>query len=237
MNRHRIGKGYYALESSPDETEREDDEQVERAFESAFSVPSERIRVLLTKSDPVVDVDRHVLATRALDLTTAQLIRLKRYAQWRMRSLGRKAAGRTYEDLLSEALTATISGERTWRKGVDLCHHLLGAMRSISSGWRQKREVEVHLESELDEPNERGLSRSLEQAATHLDPERIVAAKEELEKVRKLFAKDAVALEVLELLAMGYTESEIRDQLQLSNKEYGAAVKRIRRTLSLRYGA
>ena len=167
-------------------------------------------------------------------LTPGQLLRLKKYAQWRMKALGRKAAGRTYEDLLSEALTATISGHRGVRPGLDLCEHLIGAMRSISTSWRAKCEIDLYLESELPGPPDESAG-PIENAATTLDPERILAAKEELARIRKAFAKDGVALEVLDGLGMGCTADEIQAHLRISADEYGAATKRIRRKLQMMF--
>jgi DNA-directed RNA polymerase specialized sigma24 family protein len=173
--------------------------------------------------------NRELTAVRSL--TLLQFIRLRRFARWRMRGLGRKAAGRNDEDLLSEAITATIAGDRTWREGVDFYQHLLGAMRSISTSWHQKHEVDLYLESELQQTADDSRE-PLDRVVTTLDPERILTAKEELQHIRELFAKDAVASRIVELLAMGWTAEQICAQLQMSARAYGAAIKRIRRTLS-----
>src|SRR5579859_2819765 len=60
------------------------------------------------------------------ELTNPELLRLKRFARWRLRSLGRKSLGRNEHDLLYEAVTSTVAGKRTWRQGIDLCRHLMG---------------------------------------------------------------------------------------------------------------
>ena len=235
MNRHRIGKGYYAFESTFLRPGTEERGGVAKAFDAAFSFPAEELNVVISQREPATGLDPQLLADELAELTTAQLLRLKRYAQWRMRGLGRKAAGRSYEDLISEALTATICGDRTRRENLDLCQHLLGAMRSISSRWHEKRQLDIYLESELEDPDERSVARGSEHAITDLDPERILAGKELLANIRKLFSKDPIALNVLDLLALGYTETEIRGQVQISKCQYGAATKRIRRILAARY--
>jgi hypothetical protein len=71
-------------------------------------------------------------------MPAAQLLRLQKFATWRMRSLGDRTAGRGPEDLLSEAITVTLTGQRVWKEGIDFCTHLMGAMRSISSSWREQ---------------------------------------------------------------------------------------------------
>src|SRR5882762_4359705 len=168
-----------------------------------------------------------------LFLTTAELLRLEHYARWRIRWLGRKALGRDERDLLQEAITATVTGKRVWKEDVDLCLHLLGAMRSISSSWHEKKGDE-YLESELAEP---GQETPLDRAATTEDPERILRAKERLEEVKRLFAQDAAASKIIKLLGFGHTAKEIQTQLGLSLREFGAATKRIRRKLEWWHGS
>jgi DNA-directed RNA polymerase specialized sigma24 family protein len=161
-------------------------------------------------------------------LTRAQLVRLKRFAQWRIRGLGPKALGRSAEDLLGEAICATASGQRIWNDEVDFSAHLLGAMRSISTNWHEKV-GEEYLESELTQEGGEGpFSRS---AVTNLDPERILQAKETLETVLGLFSKDDTALRIIQLLALGYSSAEIRAKLSITAQVFGAATKRIRRKL------
>ncbi len=162
-----------------------------------------------------------------LSLSPSELLRLESYAQWRVRWLGRKALGRNENDLLGEAITATVTGQRVWTERVDFCSHLLGAMRSISTSWHEKI-GEEYLESELAKP---GVETPLDRPITTVDPERILRAKERLEQVRQMFANDAVASQVIELLGVGYTGKEIQSQLGLSARGYGAVAKRIRRKL------
>ena len=168
-----------------------------------------------------------------LALTPVELLKLKRYARWRTRLVARKARGRDEKDLLGEAVTATVSGKRVWRKEIGLCSHLLGAMRSISSSWCET-EGEEYLESELVRPENE--TSPLDQAVTSIDPERILRAKERLEQIRRLFAKDEPASQVIELMALGHTAKEIQSLLGMSEQDCGAAAKRIRRKLDLWYG-
>jgi hypothetical protein len=41
-------------------------------------------------------------------LTPGELLKLKNSAAWRVRGLGRASCGRTWEDLLSEAMLSTL---------------------------------------------------------------------------------------------------------------------------------
>jgi len=164
-------------------------------------------------------------------LTPAQLIRLKWYAQWRIKWLGRNAAGRTSENLLSEAMTATMSGASAWREGVDFCQHLLGAMSGISCDWHENSTLGGRLEPEFERPSTQVPGPSDQNPVT-LDAVRDVQI-EDLETIRKLFAGDMIESRVLDLLAAGFTAYEIRAGLRLTNDEYSEAVRRVRRKLGL----
>ena len=66
-----------------------------------------------------------------------------------------------------------------------------------------------------------------------MDPERSLRAKEVLEQIMKLFEveADAAALQVIELLGLGYTAKEIQEELAMSPLEVAATIKRIKRRL------
>ena len=194
------------------------------------------------KAKPPKAVPAEQIATReeidqAIErLTEAELVRLQKFAAWRIRGLGRGALRREGDDLLSEALTATIAGAegsdsgRRWNKKVDFIKHLLEAMRSISHHWKEQfDEQEARLESEIlvitPEGEETTLMAQVETGQP--DPERILLAKEEVGQILKMFEEDDEAILVLEGWVEGMTGPEIVD-LGLTPKQYEAAVKRIR---------
>src|SRR6266852_6390706 len=82
-------------------------------------------------------------------LTPVERKQLEAFAFWRVRGLGRKAAGRTGHDLLMDAIIDTLEGTRVWSEKVTFYVHLLGAMRSISTKWLKKKQPGLVLESEL----------------------------------------------------------------------------------------
>jgi len=173
------------------------------------------------------DPDRPPVWEAVLALKRPELLRLQRYSRWRIRWLGRKALGRDEKDLLDEAITATVSGRRLWTRSIPLRQHLLGAMRSISTSWYEKK-AEEYLESDLVEP---GAESPLDRIATTQDPEKILEAKERLDQVRKLFEQDTVASKIVSLLGLGYTAKEIQIRLSITSSGFAAAAKRIRRRL------
>ncbi|RME53451.1 MAG: hypothetical protein D6795_05360 [Deltaproteobacteria bacterium] len=166
-------------------------------------------------------------------LTQGELLRLEKYARWRIRGLGRKAGGRTYEDLLAEAITATLSGDRRWNKdAVDFFGHLKGAMRSISDNWSRKSGAdEVFLDSELRPPTERqDDSSAVGRTATSMpDGERLLGAHQMLRRIESLFHDDPLVLAILTHLREGASGPEIQRKLGISQKNFETAMKRMRR--------
>jgi DNA-directed RNA polymerase specialized sigma24 family protein len=170
----------------------------------------------------------------ALDaLGEADLLRLERYARYRIRGLGRKAVGRDHDDLLGQAIQHTLDPERRrWNKKVPFVQYLLGAMRSISSHWREQFDVdEAFLESELLRPTEKG---GVYNPFDHVrskapSAERMLFAKEEVERIGQAVSSDHVVSEIMASLRMGMSPGEIRDALHLSVTEYETAMKRFRR--------
>jgi hypothetical protein len=174
-------------------------------------------------------------------LSAAQFYRLKKFARFRVRGLGRAAMGETYISLLDEAAASTLQGAeggargRKWAKNrVAFVDHLFGAMRSISTHWKEAYErrgtESERLECETTSEDEEGnLSwpgkRAIDPAA---DQFRTYAAKELLDALDKHFAEDQDALLVIEARKEGMTISEMVAGLGLTEKKANAALQRIR---------
>lgn len=168
-------------------------------------------------------------------LTKPQLVKLALYARARIAALRRRAQGRDQDDLLQEALAATLSGKRNWyRRRVDFVGHLIGAMRSIASAWAEKFDDHTpYLESELATTNEQG--EPVTPVSSVSDPappvERVLDAQFELAAIQALFKNDSNVILVMEGLREGMTAPEIQSHLGMSEKDYNAALKRMRRLL------
>ena len=169
-------------------------------------------------------------------LTPGQLVKLKKFAGWRIRGLGRASLRRDAEVLLQDALTSTLvgcegSGEgRRWNKKVDFVKHLTESMRSISDHWRtQFDESEPLLESEVTTVNTEGEEYSPMDDVPSEDPtaERALLAKEEVRQIFELFRGDDEAILVLQGWVEGMSGPEIMD-LGFTERRYEATIKRIR---------
>jgi CheY-like chemotaxis protein len=186
------------------------------------------LRSLLQK----IEVDRMIEL-----LTTAELLKLQKFAQFRVRGLGRAARGRTWEDLLGEALLRTLIGVgasekgRHWNREVDFARHLAGAMQSISSSWkRQFKDKETHLISELVIHDADGQEHSpLDIVASgHAPADQHLIEKNEEDRILAKFQDDPDATHVLHGLLDGLKKNETMSRYGLDEKRYAASVKRIR---------
>ncbi len=168
-------------------------------------------------------------------LTPQEHMKLKLYARWRIRGLGRAARGHDWEDLLREAISATYKGDRHWYKeSVDFCRHLIGAMRSISSHWRDQFDPdEAVLESAVIRVSAEGKVSNpmLNVASSVADPERTLAAKEEVEWIEQIASKNSLAWLIMEGLRDKMTGPQIREALGVSQKDYETAFKWLRRNV------
>jgi DNA-directed RNA polymerase specialized sigma24 family protein len=166
-------------------------------------------------------------------LSEADRLRLDAFAVWRIRGLGRRACGRTHEDLLSETVLATLDGTRSWnREKVDFLGYLIGAMRSISDNWGKRfKEAEPVLEADLgrDDASRSALDRV---ASQDLSPEEEIEVKQQHEAIRRLFADDPVVTLIILEIEEGTKFSEIREKHDLEENELFAALKRIRRRIA-----
>lgn len=173
----------------------------------------------------------------ALDaLTDGQLKALKQYARWRIRGLGRRSLGRNFEDLLQEAVTATLAGDRHWNKAsCDFFGHLVWAMRSISSNWRRKfDEDEPYLESEVVRTSPDGKESNPMDDVTSppQDGRRVTASKHHVDHIEKIVSDSGrpLASLIIDGWREGLTGPEIKDALGISQKELETELKWLRRT-------
>jgi DNA-directed RNA polymerase specialized sigma24 family protein len=190
-----------------------------------------QLRGLLEK----IEVDRAIEA-----LTSAELLRLRQFAAFHVRGLGRAARGRTGEDLLQEALMRTLIGAedvqkgRHWNKDVAFTWHLIGAMQSISNHWkRQFKDMEPYLISEFPVRDAEGQEHSpLDNVASgHAAADQRLIEKDEEDRVLTIFKDDPEATQMLQDFLDGLKKNEIKSRYGLDERKYAATVKRIRMKL------
>jgi RNA polymerase sigma-70 factor (ECF subfamily) len=158
-------------------------------------------------------------------LSDADLLRLKALARLWSRKL---PAGQDWADMLNEAIARALDGSRHWPPGVALVAFLAGIMRSICYDQMRRTQRERDLLVGCDDPDDLGTG---VEAQSSPDPERIVGAAQALAQIDRLFAGDIAAQKIIAGLADGLSAREIRARYGLSECEYDAARKRMRRTV------
>ncbi|WP_237480047.1 RNA polymerase sigma factor [Lichenibacterium dinghuense] len=168
------------------------------------------------------------LAAKVANLGDADLLRLRAIARLRARGL----PGVDGSDLFNEAVLRLLDGARARPEGVSLVAVLAMAMRGVAHDhWRRHRR-----ERPIMVRPDGGAGEVERQADPAPDPERVAAAVRALADIDRLFARDAVALQIVAGLAAGLTAEEIRSRYGLGATAYDTARRRMRRAL-LRRGA
>lgn len=162
-------------------------------------------------------------------LTPEDWLRLRSFARFRMGAVAPlQAKGRTDEDLLREAIARAATGDRRWRRSVPFHQFLFGAMRSISTAWRE--EANPDLAVQLDARRELALVEGPAPAvAEGCDPVRPLVANAVITAMKNHFATDALVLVVIDALIDGMTAPEIASALGENLLTINAAIKKLRR--------
>lgn len=177
---------------------------------------------------PLVDkrVLRPAQTALALELVTRMdLLRLKSIARMYARGLPPEVA---WEDMLQEALTRVLVGSRQKPEDVTMVAFVAGILRSLRSDyWR--RAIKTNEAVRIDHESDESLALVLSDPAP--GPERALDARQELNAIKRVFADDATALQIINSLAQGLSAEQIRVATGLSRTEYDSARKRMRRAL------
>jgi DNA-directed RNA polymerase specialized sigma24 family protein len=195
---------------------------------------------------PLIDtrIIRPTETALALKLVTEMdLLRLKTLARLHARGLPPDVS---WEDLLQEALTRVLTGDRKVPRDVSPVAFLAGVMRSLRSehwrrfeagrgGGRGRRRAGAPSDYRAYRTRAaalRAVDREVGEAPDPAaDPERSVVAMQELNAIERLFAADPVALGIIDGLGEGLAPEQIRSALGLSKTDYDSARRRMRRCL------
>lgn len=164
-------------------------------------------------------------------LTHEELHALKTFGRERIQMLMNKQWGRDDEDLLQEAITDTLMGNRHWYQDVDFCHYLYWAMKSISDRWI-KAKKEVRADESLDQTrmtDDGEIWNPLTNTPSDLpSPERLASDKEELERIERILQDDPAALQILGFLRQEFKGPDIQEATGLTRSAYETIMKRMR---------
>ena len=209
----------------------------------------------LDEPDDELPIDDGGLPSNAAHSAEAVRDAVARLSAWdlnRLQAAGRQLVRqyrldpvvRDHDSLVAEAMTRTLSGKRGWRKDCELAEHLVAIMSSIASNWRKRavRRAEAEAaearESDVETEADDGKVRNPVRDAPGRQPgaERALSAKARLEAIWQSFAHDEIVCAILEGWKHGVPGPEIRLQRKISEKDYRAAVRRLRRSLRKEVG-
>jgi DNA-directed RNA polymerase specialized sigma24 family protein len=177
---------------------------------------------------PLVDkrVLRPAQTALALELVSRMdLLRLKSIARLYARGLPPEI---TWEDLFQEALTRVLVGSRRHPEGVTIVAFLAGVLRSLRADYC-RRAVSRNDTLRIDAESDEALGLVLSDPTP--GPDRALDARQELATIKRLFADDPTALQIIEGLGQGLCAEQIRLATRLSKTDYDSARKRMRRAL------
>lgn len=163
----------------------------------------------------------------------ADLVRLREEARWRARAVPTsQLKGRDWNDLLGDAITATLNRERLWRKEIPLVQHLRAVVRSMASHWKEaaRPDLAVPASRLATEDADGEVYDPLEVAGNEPRPDDALDSKELEDAIREHFRDDALVIVILDALTeAGYSRSELPALLDLPANECEAALRRLRR--------
>ena len=174
----------------------------------------------------------HATTDQILDafarLTDAELLALREAARQR-------CGGTRFSeplDLIHEALYLTLEGRRNWPLGVEFTLYLSMTMRSVADAERRRQETRLTVRVSFEEvaevaPHRMACSRSAEDDASAAEQER--RSEDILSSAKASLANDAQAQAVFIGLLEGRAPGQLREELDMTVKEFDAARHRAMR--------
>jgi hypothetical protein len=107
--------------------------------------------------------------------------------------------------------------------------HLIATMRSIANSYAKKTKGATAVPAGSGTDDEDVEAGMVDLPTADPDPERIVQAREELQRIERLFAKDQLVTSIMEGLGCEMKGPEIQAILGISETEYETAMTRLRR--------
>jgi DNA-directed RNA polymerase specialized sigma24 family protein len=132
------------------------------------------------------------------------------------------------DDLLQEALTRAIEGQRKCPRSLPIVPFIWSSMSSIAdAAAKRKRRSRIDAFAEPEDAEE---EEQLDGTGEEVrDPERLAAARDALAKVEALFQDDVEVSVLIEELANGLKGEELRASLGLTDTELDTIRKRMHR--------
>lgn len=157
-------------------------------------------------------------------LAPTEVVQLRRFARARLVFCSRELSE---DELISEALARSLEDRRQWNRKLNIVQHLIGVMRSIAGDQRRTRQAKSELLSEdVVCPAELVIDDDTVEITDVLDTEAVLSV------IFSTFQDDGHSMMILEGLLEGEKRQKVMSKSGMSEKEYGAARKRITRKMT-----
>lgn len=175
-------------------------------------------------------LSRDEVKARLSCLLKADLLRLRRIAELQ----AKKVPGCEPDDLLAEGLDRVISGARRWPRGLETAPFMQRVFGSVVSSKAKHAAIAGRYEVnvEVDQAGDVDFNNRSAEVGPSSDPVDRLYAQEMLEKVASKLAEDPDSLALALALGQGLTADETRTQFHMSQNQYDAARKRLRRVVN-----
>jgi len=161
-------------------------------------------------------------------LTPVEIVQLRQFARARLVFSDRELSE---DELISEALARSLEGTRHWNRKLNIVQHLIGVMRSLAGDQRRTRQAKSEILAEDVGCSEEFIADETIEITDILDTETILSV------IFRTFQDDGHSMIILKGLLEGEKRQETMSRSGLSEREYGAARKRItRRMVQMRDG-
>ena len=134
----------------------------------------------------------------------------------------------TEDELISESVCKTLTGDRRWNKKLSIVNHLIGTIRSISHEIRRKKNNNKEI-CAADLSNED--KEKLTQNKSSIDPSEHYEANRNLEAIIAEVQTDESAFKIINLLSEGQERKDIIKILNITTKQYDTKKKFITRKI------
>lgn len=163
-------------------------------------------------------------------LLKADLLRLRRIAELQ----AKKLRNCDPDDLLSDGLDRVVSGARRWPRGVETAPFMRKVFGSIVSSRAKHAAIasQYEVDVEVDQAGNVDSGDCVIEAGASSDPADAMYAHEMLEKVASNLVNDSHTQAIALALGEGLTANETLYQFHMSQNQYDAARKRLRRVVS-----
>ncbi len=166
-------------------------------------------------------------------LSDAELKKLKNYADFQAKCLGRHSRGVSGQDLLNSAIVSALDGTRNWNPNkTDFMGFMRGAVDSIGNNWKTSSDISQTISDPGFSDPEAGFVSNFENAKSPKGTDDSLELEGLIESIKSKFPANQSVASVVDGLVLGLTAKEMQEKMGLSRHQYDYAIRLIRENTS-----